>query len=217
MKKPVGRWLHDPFPAISHWSGAVMSVVGTVALAIAAWGRPVHLVAALVYGVSMITLFTASGLAHSAKAPKWIERLNRFDYAAIFVLIAGTYTPICLLAMTPAWGISILVIEWVLAVVGVLVVTRPGKFPEGLRVWLYILMGWLGLLAGGGAIWALPGPVLACIVAGGIVYTVGAVVFFTDRPNLWPGRFVAHDLWHVMVMVAAGCHFAGVSQIVVGA
>lgn len=208
------RRFKDPFPAISHWVGAVLAAVGTVVLVVLADGRPEPLAAGLIYGLSLVALFVASGLAHSAHGPVWMSRLDRLDYAMIFVLIAGSYTPLCLLAVDGPWAWAVLTAEWTLAALGVLSVVFPMRFPKLLRVLLYIVMGWLGVFVAGPVIGALPAASTALIVTGGVVYTVGAFVFFTNKPNLWPGRFMAHDLWHVMVLLAAGCHYAALCALI---
>src|SRR3954454_8227531 len=120
---PIRRYIRDPFCGLAHLFGSVLSLAGLVALLILAAGRPRHVIAFTVYGLSLVVLYTASGLAHSLHcAPRVGRRLDRFDYAAIFGLIAGTYTPVCLLTLGGAWGWWLLTAEWSLAAVGVTLV-----------------------------------------------------------------------------------------------
>jgi hemolysin III len=211
----VKRWIKEPFPALSHWVGAVLSVAGLVLLLIRAAPRPWHIAAFAVYGTSLVLLYTASAMAHTAYcSPRIAGRLDRLDYAAIFLLIAGTYTPICLLTLHGPWGYGILAAEWLLAVVGIVGVLVWQRCPTSFRVTLYLAMGWLAAIAIVPLFTALPTAALVWLLAGGMAYSVGAIIFVTDRPRLWPGRFVAHDLWHVLVLVGSGCHFVVIAAFV---
>ena len=204
------RWLtiKDPFPGFSHWAGAGLSVAGLVVLLVQAAGRPWWQVAGFaVYGGSLVLLYLASAVAHSVRStPAVEERLDRFDYAAIFVVIAGTYTPLCLVTLRGPWGWVLLAVVWAMAALGIVTLYRKAK-NDYVRVATYVAMGWLAVMASGALTRALPVAAILWLVAGGVIYTVGAVVFLTDRPHLWPGRFAAHDLWHCMVLAGSGCHF----------
>jgi hemolysin III len=208
MKGMLSRIKH-PFCGISHWLGAGLAVIGTVVLLAMAWGRPVAMVAFSVYGASLIGLYVASGLYHSLTCEGRKEViLRKLDHTGIFLLISGTYVPVCLLALSPRFGWTFLILQTTLALIGVLGTFFLKKFPEILNVVLYLLMGWMALPALGyiGANW--PTYAIVLLVTGGIVYTVGAVIYATDRPHLWPGRFSAHDLWHVFVLGGSACHYA---------
>ena len=201
--------IKHPFCGLSHWFGAGLAVVGTIALLVMAWGKPLALLAFTIYGLSLVALYTASALYHSLRCEGRYEVfLRKLDHTGIFLLIAGTYVPVCLLALSPAFGWTFLVLETLFALVGVVCTFLLRKFPAVLNVVLYLLMGWMALPALGwiGAHW--PTYAIVLLVAGGIVYTIGAVIFATDRPHLWPGRFSAHDLWHIFVLGGSGCHFA---------
>jgi hemolysin III len=204
------RWLRvkDPFPGLSHWAGALLSVAGLVLLLSRAAGRPWWQVAGFaVYGGSLVLLYVASALAHSVHcSPEAAARLDRLDYAAIFLLIAGSYTPLCLVTLHGPWGWSLLAAVWATAAFGIAALYITPK-NDRVRVLTYVSMGWLSLFAAGALVRALPTTAILWLIAGGVIYTVGAVVFLTNRPHLWPGRFAAHDLWHCMVLAASGCHF----------
>jgi hemolysin III len=213
---PRRRWhqLKDPFPAWSHWVGAVFSLGALVALLRAADG-PLQVVAFGVYGASLVALYTASAVAHSLhREGRAAERLDRLDYAAIFLLIAGTYTPFCLVTLRGAWRWGLLAAVWSSAALGIVTVYAGGASRRWPRVVIYVAMGWMVLLAAGQLARALPPPAVAWLLAGGVVYSVGALVYLFERPRLWPGRFGSHDLWHCMVLAASACHFVAVMHYV---
>lgn len=204
----LARMIKDPWPALSHLVGTLLSVVGLVVLLVLAGGRPALTVAFAVYGSCLILLYAASTTTHAVRCSAGAAwRLDQCDYAAIYLLIAGTVTPLCLGPLWGPWGWGLLAAEWALAAAGVASVLLM-KEPAGwIRVALYVLMGWLVVIAAGPLFRALPTAALIWLVAGGVVYSLGAVVFALDRPHLWPGRFTAHDLWHVMVLAGSACHF----------
>jgi hemolysin III len=208
MPRPQWR-IKEPFCGLSHLAGAVLSVVALVALLILAKGRPWHVVSFAIYGASLILLYTASTLYHSLPlAPHHVDRLRRFDYLAIFLLIAGTYVPICLVPLRGAWGWSLLGVEGGMALIGIGAVLFRRRLPEALCMLLYLAMGWLAVIALPPLRQALPPGAIAWLLAGGIAYTLGALILATDRPHLWPGKFSAHDLWHLCVLTGSACHFA---------
>ena len=204
--------VREPFCGISHFAGAGLAIAAMVYLLVVADGRPWHVVSFAVYGTSLVLLYTASGLAHSLYCAAPAQgRLDRLDYAAIFVVIAGTYTPLCLVTLRGAgwWasGWTLLVAQWVLAGVGVAAVLLGRPRSHTLRTVLYLVMGWMALAVAPAIGDALPPAAIAWLFAGGVVYSAGAVVFVTRRPALWPGRFGSHDLWHSLVLAGSACHF----------
>jgi hemolysin III len=201
-------WIREPFCGVSHLVGIVLSVAGLVALLILARGRPWRILSFGIYGASLVLLYTASTLYHSLPAaPSRIIRLRQFDLVAIFLLIAGTYAPICLVPLRGPWGWGLLAAEYSIAFVGIAAVLRYQGLADGFRVLLYAIMGWLIVIAIAPLRRALPPGALAWLLGGGIAYSLGAVIFATDRPHLWPGKFSAHDLWHLFVLGGSACHF----------
>lgn len=201
-------WIREPFNGLSHGTGAVLSAVGLALLLAFSAGKPWHLTGFLVYGLCMVLLYTASTLYHSLPGcPKKIHRLMKFDQVAIFALIAGTYTPICLVPLRGPWGWSLLGIVWSLAIVGIVLRIAWRKSPPWVPVVLYLVMGWLSVAAWGPLGKALPAAALQWLLAGGIIYTIGCIVFALKRPRLWPGIFSSHELWHVFVLGGSACHF----------
>ncbi len=206
--RKLQAWIKEPFPALSHFCGAILSAVALVALLFHTHGRLHLIVGFAVYGASLIALYVASGLAHALNvSPKNSARLDRLDYAAIFLLIAGTYTPLCLVTLRGPWGWSLLGVEWTMAAVGISVVVFGRGSSDWFRVAVYCVMGWLAVIAIIPLTAALPPSGLAWLVAGGLCYSIGAVIFAVDRPHLWPGVFHAHDLWHLLVLGGSACHF----------
>ena len=208
----------DPFPGLSHWFGVIASVFGLVALLSVAAGRPWYVVGFAIYGGSLVLLYLASALVHTIHCPPHVEdRLERFDFIAIFLLIAGTYTPICLVSLRGPWGWGMLAAEWSMAAVGIALTVLGRNVSRGVRTLLYAVMAWAVALVGIVPLWhAISGPGVQWLLAGGIVYSIGAVIFALDRPHLWPGRFVAHDLWHVLVLLGSACHFVMIFRFVGG-
>ena len=205
----MGRWIREPFNGLSHGIGAILSLIGLIVLLVLAQGRVWHTVGFAIYGVSLIVLYTGSCLYHSLKlAPKHITRLQRLDHSAIFLLIAGTYAPVCLVTLHgTTWGWSLLTAQYVLAAIGITSVILFKSKPEWLRVVIYLGMGWMALLAMVPLRAVFSSTAMAWLVGGGVIYTLGTVIYATNRPRLWPGRFGAHELWHVFVLGGSACHF----------
>jgi hemolysin III len=200
--------IREPFCGLSHLAGAILSMVGMVALLALANGRPWRVVSFAIYGASLIVLYTASALYHSLPVPqRHVARLLRFDYSAIFLLIAGTSVPLCLGPLRGAWGWSLLAAEYGMALLGIGAVLFCQRLSDGLRVLLYFCMGGLIFVAMAPLRQALPPAALAWLFSGGAAYTLGAIILGVDRPHLWPGKFSAHDLWHLFVLGGSACHF----------
>ena len=200
--------LKHPFCSISHLLGAFAAFVGTAVLLLMA-RSPLAFVAFVIYGASLIGLYSASGIYHAVVCEGKRETfLRKLDHTGIFLLIAGTYVPVCLLALPHEYGWPIVALQTLFALVGVSATFLLRKFPEVLNVVLYLLMGWMAVAAFGwiGAHW--PKHAIFLLVIGGLVYTVGAVIFAMDRPHIVPGCFSAHDLWHLFVLGGSACHFA---------
>jgi hemolysin III len=205
--KSIAR-IKEPFCGLSHGFGVVLSVAALIALLVVARGRFWHTAGFAIYGASLILLYSASTLYHSLDGPPYfVQRLMRLDHSAIFGLIAGSYTPICLISMRNELGWTLLLSVYSLAAAGIALTLRWKNGPDWPRVSLYIILGWLSVLAFAPLRDALTPEGMAWLVAGGVVYSVGTIIFATDRPHLWPGKFSAHDLWHLFVLGGSACHF----------
>jgi hemolysin III len=198
---------------VSHTVAAVASLPLALSLFAAAGSRTAHLGAA-VYGATLLVLFTLSAVYHRPTWPPGIRSvLGRIDHAAIFLLIAGTYTPLCLL-LGAGTGHRLLALVWALAAIGVALAFAWDDAPKPVRAALYVGLGWL-FAPIFPALWvALGAGSLAFLLAGAVLYTVGAVVFALRRPDPFPDHFGFHEVFHLLVVAAAACHFVVVARVV---
>jgi hemolysin III len=213
------KFLKDPFSGLSHAFGALLALAGLVFLIVESHGNPLRIVSFGIYGVSLVVLFTASALYHSLRVgPRASGALYGFDRAAIYALIAGTYTPICLIALPAGWGWSLFGVVWGLAATGIAIdVISRQRAPDWVQALMYLLTGWIAIIAIVPLFRALPPLALGWLAAGCIIYSAGAVICVKDRPRMRPGVFEAHDLWHVMVLAGSACHFVLMVMIARGA
>lgn len=196
--------------------GAAASAVGLVALVqrALAVGTVWHVVSAVVFGVSLILLYSASSIYHALELdPKAALALRKVDHMMIFVLIAGTYTPFTLGPLRGTWGWSLFGAIWGCAVVGMAVKLFWMGAPRWLSTAFYILMGWMVVIAIYPLSQAVSIPALVWLVAGGVLYTAGAVLYATKWPNPWPGVFGFHEIWHLFVMAGSAAHYVAVWQL----
>jgi hemolysin III len=161
-----------------------------------------------IYGIALVATFACSAGYHLIVHPKVKEVFRRLDHAAIFLMIAGTYTPFVLIKMNDAWGYGLLVVVWTMAAIGIAIKLFLPRFLDGLSTALYLVQGWAVLAAWEPLRSALPGGVLALLVIGGVLYTVG-VVF-----HLWNRLPYQNAIWHGFVLTAASCHYAAVIGVV---
>jgi hemolysin III len=192
--------------AVSHGIGAVLAVASLpVLLWFGAGQGAAAVVGACVFSVTMLLLYGVSTLYHALPAGRAKHWFHRLDHAAIFVFIAGSYTPFTLGVLRGAWGWSLFGVVWTIAVLGVTIkLVNRLKHP----LWstgLYVAMGWVVLVALAPLVERMPGPGLAWLVAGGLSYTLGAVIYMFDAR--W--RYT-HALWHLFVLAGSVCHFFAV-------
>jgi hemolysin III len=206
----LGR-VREPFEAWSHAVGAALALAGLVYLLVQAEGAR-QAVAYAVYGSSLVLLYLASALYHGLPGHETLRsQLHRLDHSAIFLLIAGTYTPPTLLALNPAWGWSLFGVVWGLAAVGVVLRVAWTSPPRRLLTGIYLAMGWLVLVGIEPLVETFPLEAIAWLVAGGLAYTVGAVVYAAERPDPWPDRVGFHGLWHLFVLAGSAFHYVFVA------
>jgi hemolysin III len=192
--------------AWTHGIGALLSVIAATVLITRAaiHGGVWQTVGAAVFGVCLLTLYTASTLYHSARAPHWRRRLKIFDHCAIFLLIAGTYTPFLLHELRGAWGWTLFAVVWTLAVAGIVFkLFATGRF-RMMSTLLYLGMGWLCVVATQPLIQNVAPATLAWMVAGGVAYTAGTPFYHNQR------RY-AHAVWHGFVLLGSACHVIAVA------
>lgn len=175
---------------------------------------PWHLASFITFGVSLILLYTASTIYHAVKASsKAVSVLRKVDHVMIFVLIAGSYTPFCLLPLRGPWGWSLFGTIWGLALLGAVTKLFWMHAPRWLSTGFYLLMGWLVMIAVYPMIQSVATPSLILLAIGGLCYTAGAILYATKWPNPWPGRFGFHEIWHLFVMAGSTAHFASVAML----
>lgn len=203
--------LREPVNSLTHWAGAILALIGLIALIIIGWDTPAKIISFAIYGVSLIFMFSASATYHMVRVKdRALEIFRKVDHAAIFVLIAGTYTPFCVNAFTGFWKWGMLSLIWSLAIIGIIVKIFYIRAPRWLNAGIYVLMGWISVAAAGQMLASLPAWVFGWLIAGGVIYTLGAVVYATKIFNFKPGVFGFHEVWHIFVLLAAIAHYVAV-------
>ena len=198
--------------SITHGVGAGLSIAGLTVLVILAVMRnaPWHLVGFTIYGISLVLLFLGSTLYHSIQHRGAKVVFQKLDHAAIYLLIAGTYTPFLLIKLRDAWGWTLLIIIWGLAVLGVAYKLLFIHRYERLSILGYVLMGWLCLIAGKELLANIPMASLVWLALGGALYTLG-ITFLA-----WTKLPYNHTIWHFFVLAASACHYIAVLKLVPG-
>ncbi len=204
-----------PVRGFLHGVAAVASIVGAIALVAQAPGGAGRRLSLLAFGISLVALFTTSSLYHSVPwRAGWKKRMQKLDHTMIYVLVAGTMTPIAVIVLDGWLRVATLAVQWGIVAFGAVhkVVSRNPK--HWLPVALSTTQGWLALLL----LWPLSERLsatpLALIGLGGVLYTVGMVFLVTGRPRLWPRVFSYHEAFHVLVVIAAAVHFAAIARYV---
>ncbi|MEN9644642.1 MAG: hypothetical protein RL238_1311 [Actinomycetota bacterium] len=207
-ERPSWRgWMHVAAFALAIPGGILLIVLGRSAEA---------KVGATIYMASLLLGFgTSAGYHRLAKRERTQALMQRLDHSMIFVLIAGSYTPICLLGLPPAWGIPILCVVWLGAALGVVLKQVAFDRLRWLEIALYPILGWIVVVAMPALFDGLSTTELSLLFAGGLLYTVGIPVLVLERPDPWPRTFGYHEVWHTFTVAAASCHFATITLLVV--
>ncbi|HKH12488.1 MAG TPA: hemolysin III family protein [Rubrobacter sp.] len=189
----------------THAAGLLASIVGVVVLVYlgVVRGEVLHVASAGLYGATLVALYAASTLYHAFRKPGVKRVLRVLDHCAIYLLIAGTYTPFVLVGLGGGWGWALFCVIWAMAAAGIVFkVFATGRFAV-VSTAAYVAMGWLGVVAIGPLVRALPGAALAWLLAGGIAYTAGTFFYHRRVPY-------SHALWHVFVLLGSVCHFVAI-------
>ncbi len=196
----------ERFNSISHLVGAALALIGLVILVVyaSAQGDPWKTVSFSIYGASLFLLYTLSTLYHSLRG-RAKEIFQKLDHVAIYLLIAGTYTPFTLVTLRGAWGWTLFTIIWGLAIVGIIVDSRHRDGSRTLQMVIYLLMGWLILIAMKPLVQALPAGALVLLVLGGVFYT-GGIAFYAIDARMKH----AHGIWHLFVLAGSLSHYLAV-------
>lgn len=196
----------ERFNSISHLVGAALAIAGaTVLIVLAArMGDPWKIVSFSIYGAMLVALYVFSTLYHSLRG-RAKDVLRKFDHCSIYLLIAGSYTPFALVSLRGAWGWSLLGAVWGLALLGIVQEIWLAKGARVLSLVIYVIMGWLALVAVSPLWLALKPAGFAWLVAGGALYTVGILFYATDHKVRH-----GHGVWHLFVLGGSACHFVTV-------
>lgn len=208
----IMKKLKDPGSAITHFIGMVMAIFAATPLLIRAMREPdsVHVVSLAVFIISMILLYAASTAYHSFNlSDKANLILKKIDHMMIFVLIAGTYTPVCLIVLHGTVGYTLLALVWGIAIAGIIIKAFWVTCPKWFSSILYIAMGWVCVLAFTQILNSLPKAAFGWLLAGGIIYTIGGVIYALKLPifNSKHKAFGSHEIFHLFVMGGSLCHF----------
>jgi len=201
--------MKDPISSMTHLVGAVISIPLTVWLLVqsARHATPWHVVSFAIFGTSMLLLYTASAVYHMLPISEKAQAvLRRIDHMMIFVLIAGTYTPICLVPLRGAWGYTLLALIWSIAAAGIVLKALWMNAPRWISSAIYVLMGWIVVIAVYPLVQAVAPRSLLLLLGGGVTYTIGAVIYAIKRPHFQFKFFGFHELFHLFVMGGSAFH-----------
>ena len=195
----------------SHLAGAVASIAGTILLVFKAWGFPPYVFVSIVYGFSIVFLFSSSSLYHALKKKdNEISVWRKLDHIAIFIMIAGSYTPFCYIYLTDPLRMGIIILQWVLVLLGLFFKLFYLNAPRILNTLIYVMMGWCIIFIAKPVFMALPLLVSIYVVTGGIAYSAGALIYGLKRPDPVPGFFGFHEIFHVFCLLGCMLQFIGV-------
>ena len=211
MNLPVPRWtlgkMQNPVRGFLHGSAAIAGLVGTIFLLVHAPNLPTR-IAVLVFGLAVMALYTTSSLYHTIPwHERWKKRMQRMDHSMIYVLIAGTYTPIAAIVLDNPWRWVVLSMVWGIAITGVVQKGFFPKVPGWVSVMMSTILGWIGIFFFWPMIQRLGWLPVGLVLAGGVLYTIGMVFLVTNRPRLWPRVFSYHEMFHVLTVSATSLHF----------
>lgn len=213
IHKPSRKFrIKEPGSAITHFIGMVMAVIASVPLLIKAAHQPdsIYIIAMSVYAASLILLYAASTTYHTFDISERVNKLlKKIDHMMISVLIAGSYTPVCLIALKGRPGIILLSIVWGIAIAGILIKAFWIFCPKWVSSVLYIGMGWTCVLAFTQILNSMSPAAFGWLLAGGIIYTIGGVIYALKLP-IFNGKhkyFGSHEIFHLFVMAGSACHF----------
>jgi hemolysin III len=207
--------LKEPLSGMLHLIGAVLIIPATITLIILGNNSAWKVVSFSIYGASFFLLFLFSTLYHwlPQKAGGRFQIFRKLDHLAIYLVIAGTYTPFCLNTLRGPWGWTIFGIVWGAALFGIIVQSIYIDVWRWLTTLIYVIMGWVIVIALKPLVAVMPLDGIHWLAAGGIIYTIGGVVYTIKKPNLHP-KFGFHELWHTMVLLGAACHYIAILRYV---
>jgi hemolysin III len=200
--------LREPISALTHLLAGVFSFFGLITLVYFGWGDNQKIITFIIYGISLILMFTASGTYHMVIArDSIILNLRKLDHSAIYLLIAGTYTPICVYFFNGFWQYGMLILIWSLAIIGIVVKLFVINAPRWINAGVYLIMGWLAIMGIQEILRTMPTAAIIWLVLGGLFYSVGAIIYITKFLDFFPGKFGFHEVWHIFVILGALSHY----------
>jgi hemolysin III len=208
MKNPLSIF-REPVNAVSHMAGSLASIAGLTLMVVMAaieadaW----HVVSFAVFGTTLVFMYTASFLYHGLKlSPKTLAIFRRIDHIMIFLVIAGSYTPLFLVPLRGPWGWSLFGTIWGVALAGIVLKLFWMNLPRWISTLIYLGMGWLCVVAVYPLTQILDPAPLAWLALGGLFYSIGAVVYTFKKPDPFPTVFGFHEIWHICVLLGSACH-----------
>lgn len=200
--------LREPVNGLTHLGAAIVAFLGSLGLMYLARENFAKQASIIVYGTSLVAMFAASATYHLVHAkPALSIFLRKVDHSSIYLIIAGTYTPICLYFFSGFWQWGMLALIWIFAFAGISVKLFVINAPRWVTAGIYLFMGWLALFAIPEMLNVMPAGAIAWLLAGGILFTLGALVYIFKKPDWYPNVFGFHELWHIFVILGCLCHF----------
>ncbi|MCF8087382.1 MAG: hemolysin III family protein [Desulfotignum sp.] len=209
MKNPL-KLIREPVNALSHMAGSLASIAGLTLMVVVAavkadaW----HVVSFAIFGTTLVFMYTASFLYHGLQlSAKTLAIFRRIDHIMIFMVIAGSYTPLCLVPLRGPWGWSLFGIIWGFAAVGIALKLFWMNLPRWISTVIYLGMGWLCMVVVYPLVQILEPAPLLWLALGGLFYSLGAMVYIFKKPDPFPKVFGFHEIWHIFVLLGSACHF----------
>lgn len=208
MKRIQNITLRDPVSSLTHLISAAVAAVAAIWLAMQTTPLSGAWIGVIIYGIGLTGMFLASGIYHAYTGNgQTLLMLRKWDHSAIYLQIAGTYTPICLVVLDGNWRWGLLVVIWSMAAIGIGVKLFIIQAPRWVTAGVYLVMGWISIFAVREMLAVLNWSVIFWLLLGGIFYTVGALIYITKKLDIKPGVFGFHEVWHIFVMLGAFSHF----------
>lgn len=215
----MGTYIREPINGFTHLGGAVLSLIGLIAMVTKTISNNLSVIditAVIIFGISLILLYSASATYHLVVASdKVIAMLRRIDHAMIFILIAGSYTPFCLIALKGIKGYSMFILVATIAICGVLFKMIWFNCPRWISTSIYVGMGWLSLAIVVPLYNSIPLGGIVLLILGGVFYTVGAIIYGIKPEALKLKHFGYHEIFHMFILLGSLCHFISVFKYVI--
>ncbi|MBW2654620.1 MAG: hemolysin III family protein [Deltaproteobacteria bacterium] len=200
----------EPVNALSHMAGVLASIVGLTLMVVfaATRGDAWHVVSFSIFGTTLLLMYSASSLYHGLKiSGKALLVFRQIDHVMIFMVIAGSYTPICLVPLRGPWGWTLFGAVWGIAVIGIGLKIFAMNVPRWISTMIYLMMGWLCVVAIYPLVKILSPAGLFWLALGGLFYSSGAIIYSIKKPDPFPGIFGFHEIWHLFVLMGSASHF----------